>query len=768
MIAPAAHAARVVELAPRAPSVDRQITDYLMQLLGERRPRRVARMLDPGADKYRDLPKAAALTPAQLHTHASGASTYATTLDQGGMSRAGVIEVDQGGRSAVRAIMAAAERLHLACYALAVDNPLKDHTGGHVWFLYDEWYSVADIRAQIGQVVAAANMPPTTEIWPCNQVIRLPFGYHRWAKTRGDLILQSGEVLDLDSDLAGGLDLVMGLQPNGAPPAVSTTVDIPKTVTTVPVRRVSPGERAAGRASLDDVKARFNAEHPPADLLVSYGAVPYSQKDFSCPFGCGHTHSNTLYIYNGRIYSRSHNCKIPQKKGLDPFGVYVLIEHHDDVVAAAKALNPIEKHQRLLEAAQPATEYRTAIQVADAARKRAARRSAAATMQADVRARVSQDTELTDAERAIMHALLTIAGDRDWCRPSKEQIADVSGIPLGTVKRALFSPAAGGRLEGRYFRSQGKGGAPKTTAIRTFLRGSLMPDVIHESYSTCDRIPESVACEGGAIPPACENVYADSPEAWQWAADDHSADELTALECAPTVEPVPVITIPPARMALIEQLSQADDATFAAWYASHAADSQFENSDDAGDVVTGPLGAVAVVGGAAYVPDGAEAWYQAMQLTQICAAPPPGQVEQSEGAQLLDRAPEPVPAALMRRRRPRSELDAIDRYRLDLAIMEETALADELKKHHATLKKHAGAHWLDKPDGVRARLALVQAEIDARDQPAQVRRRRSVVPAQPADAIPLQLELLTSSSGAIGFALSLGEGSPPLTSSSAP
>jgi hypothetical protein len=35
-----------------------------------------------------------------------------------------------------------------------------------------------------------------------------------------------------------------------------------------------------------------------------------------------------------------------------------------------------------------------------------------------------------------------------------------------------------------------------------------------------------------------------------------------------------------------------------------------------------------------------------------------------------------------------------------------------LRKHTATLKKHSGAAWLS---GIRARLALVEHELDARD-----------------------------------------------------
>ena len=502
-----------------APADYRQIADYLLSLLPIGRPRRVARMLDPGKDKYKDVPRHVLLDRAKLQRHASGVETWATTLDQDGMSRAGVIEVDQGGRGAVMAALAAAERLGLVCFAIAVDNPLSEHSGGHIWFIYDDWYRITDIRAQLMLVVAAAGLPADTETWPCGQVIRLPFAYHRWARTRGELLSQAGEVLDLGTDLAAGFALVAGLPLNSAPPAVQSSDKAhyakSRHVATCPAtRRETPG----GRTSLADVKEQYNASHPPSELLADYGAVQHSGKDFSCPF-CEHSHPRTLFVYNGRIFSRSPNCKVPQKRGLDPFGLYVLIEHAGDVIAALMALNliPAAPAPELLDTRDEAERFSTQHvstfdtdyvltpgelerRKAEAQRKRVARAFHARETIADVRSRAERDPNLTKADRAVLDALLTIAGDREWCRPSKEQIAEISGVRLGTVKRAMFSASAGGRLEGRYFTSQGKGGGAKLTAIRTFVRGSIAPELIHESYSTCDLIPESVACEGGADP----------------------------------------------------------------------------------------------------------------------------------------------------------------------------------------------------------------------------------------------------------------------------
>ena len=81
----------------------------------------------------------------------------------------------------------------------------------------------------------------------------------------------------------------------------------------------------------------------------------------------------------------------------------------------------------------------------------------------------------------------------------------------------------------------------------------------------------------------------------------------------------------------------------------------------------------------------------------------PAEVHEVEQAQIS------VPPVL--RPATRGTVSASDRYRADVALMDEYRLAGEIKKHTATLKKHAGAMWLDQ---VRAKLAIVQAEIDER------------------------------------------------------
>jgi hypothetical protein len=712
-------------------ALDEPIAQYLEWLLPPGRPRRVAKMYDPGhAYKYRDISRSTPFTHTMLRAHAAGRETWACRLDQDGMSRLGVIEVDEGGRAAVLAVLAAATRHHLTAMAIAVDNPLSGHAGGHVWFVYAEAAAAAAIAAQLRHIATAAGLPDTTEIWPNNQVIRLPFGYHRWARTRGELLTQDGEVVDLDSDLALGFERVASLPQNGAPLAVVTPVVTAFATSVTDVtqrdRRVSPGELSAERASLGEVRARFNREHQLAQLLADWGAVA-TPGGFSCPCGAPHSHTTTLYISKlGKLFSYSPQCTLYTTKGYDAFGFYVKTQHNDDIAAALRQLNPIARAQSA--PAHSVADYVLSPQerqrrAAEAHRKRQARKQQAAETLADVRARAAADTTLIPCDRAVLDILMQIAGDRGWCRPSKERIAELSGYSLGSVKRSLMV------LEGRgYFVSEGDGGGPNSTAIRTFLRGSFSAtpagEMIHESYRTCDLIPDSEACEPGANPPqpdrallACVRELAKGAAEPGWETRDYAELDDACLE---------------AEADRLVALAAAQLAEGVSGEVPQMPNSQLENL------------------GASYIPSAD--WTAGGELQPFVD---PTTIQIPKFLEFAEPdAPAPEKAAPTRQRRPR-EISAIDRYRVDLAGMEETQLAGELKKHQRTLKKHAGAHWLGQ---VRAKVELVQAEIDVRELAT---RAGAELPHLSTGRRPQAVTLR-------GFALSPVESSPPLTSSGGP
>lgn len=718
--------------------LEQQIANYLATLLPGGRPHRICYMTGPeSSKKYIQIPKHQAFTHAQLLEHASTRGTWATTLDADGAALAGAFDVDEGGQPPLWAALAAASELGVTAYAIAVDDTANGgHNGGHFWCIFDRPYPTAHIIGLMHQIADRAQLT-IKEFWPSGQVIRLPFGLHRRANTRGDLLLQSGEIVTLDRDLAAGFAAVAALPRNSAPPAIAEpapVLNLPKSP-----RQLAPAGRP-GRATLADVRARFNAEHTIEQLLLEYGAQR-APGGYSCPCGVPHTHQVTLYISSkGRLFSFSNRCKWYTDKGWDAFGLYVLVEHSNDPIAAAKELNPIASRQARQEAPTPAPEPppgRTPAQIADAQRKRAQRAAAAAETLADVRARAAADETLRPTERAVLEALLTVAGDRGWCRPSKERIAALAGCGLGSVKRALFGPEAGGRLEGRYFVSEGDGGGPNKTAIRTFLRGSFGPQMIpmldHESDSyhplgASERAPSPQPASATAhmfflAPPAAAAdrgllgyVRALAKEAAEpgWALRDYAELGQAQLE---------------QEAARLEQLLQAPAADV------DEAPAELEPAAQPG---------AAAAAGASYSPPsrpptgqytgrvkdlaGFETlWHWSNAAIQMR---PDGSDHADDAGveqQLLDEAPSS--AGRPHRQGRGSEISALDRYRADVALMSETRLAGELKKHQRTLKKHAGAAWLA---SVRDRLELVQAEIDRRDQPAGLGPSSSLSQAPPA------------------------------------
>lgn len=825
--------------------VNNQIAEWLTKILGSTRPRRVARMSHSGEhkkewqldettqkpirnkqgrriwtgrmvprDKYEDIP--GALTRQMLLGHASGKVTYSCTLDRGGVARAGVIDVDSGGKGALQALLHAAQRLGYTAFAIFVGGD-GAHDGGHVWCIFDDWYAATDIKVLMQQIATEAQVV-AKEFWPQNQGIRLPFGYHQTKGSRGELLTQGGEVYRLDQaeERAAALVAVLTLPMNTAPPLAPAIEDHrPTPLVQLGPRRIASNELKADRPTLATVRAGFNAEHSLEPLLADYGAERTSD-GFTCPCGILHTHTTTLYISReGKLFSFSPRCRWYTTKGWDAFGLYVLVEHNNNVTAALKVLNPIAPGQRRAGLDPPdAQAYLTPAQRgqhrADATRKREARRQEAAATLADVRARAAHDDALTPCDRAVLDSLLTIADGRSWCRPSKPRIAELCGYSLGSVKRSLMI------LEDRhYFTSEGDGGTSKQTAIRRFLRGSLSNDtdtpfvrgslmadaeptllpessgdgttppmlrgsslgrsnggMIHESHESCDLIHESQrACErrGRAVPATSDSPdlgEPDSLDTWTWRDAPIDANDLAVLDGLP-VPAAESTALPQPRLLhcgpwyyIADGIDcgptgRTENEAWKAWagrmntdlpngatpddHARARADLEAVQTAPAESLTHDPANA----GEATYHdnldwtaqnrvvpvrvwhadlrprdferwnrrPDLGGAWELRHTLGDI-------EREQQPALDAGDIPETTRPANLLllpprkgqQQRRTRSPA-VRERYAGLLATRSAVELAGELRKHQNTLKKHAGAVWLDQ---IRDKLVLVEAEIDRR------------------------------------------------------
>ena len=133
-----------------------------------------------------------------LAQHIAGDVTLAAQLHTSGRAAAAAVDVDTGGESAVRAVLAAAEALRCAAAGFALDS--GQHNGGHVWLFFDGEHDAGDLRALVRDILDMAGVN-TREVYPSDADLRLPFGLHRWAGRRGALLVDSRATpIDIDHD----------------------------------------------------------------------------------------------------------------------------------------------------------------------------------------------------------------------------------------------------------------------------------------------------------------------------------------------------------------------------------------------------------------------------------------------------------------------------------------------------------------------------------------------------------------------------------------
>jgi hypothetical protein len=456
----------------------------LVEILGgAQRASRHAPMLPPGDQRGKYLTVNQRLSDRQLAAHIAGTATYGAVIaGRDGLASAGMIELDHGAAEGAGRVRAAAQTLGVTMFSIVVRGA-GEHDGSHSWALFAERTEQARVQALMRVIVAAAGLPESTETWPKGANIRLPFGVHTHTEQRGVYADTAGATFQLDQPdgLAGAISAARALPRNGPPPPLPE----PEPRQPTPVRPATLPTTVCAE-SVPALIAAFNREHPPEALLAAYGAVR-KPSGWACGCGVAHTHPTQLDVTSGgRIVFFSSRCgwapRRTDRNGrpvADSFDLFTIVEHGGDKAAALRALRaagparppnfpttPTDGDRRGGEEAQAEARRK------EAARKREARRREAATTLQAVRDRAADDASLTPCERAVLLALLGVAGERDWCRPSKARLCELSGYALGSVKRALM------RLEARgYFASQGDGGRSSDTAIRTFLRGSSTAEV---------------------------------------------------------------------------------------------------------------------------------------------------------------------------------------------------------------------------------------------------------------------------------------------------
>lgn len=530
---------------------------------------RYARM-NPKGDSAKYTTIHEPLADEQIAAHILGRSTYAAiVIGADGLTSAACIELDADSLQGAGRVLAAAQTRQIVAFSIAVKGA-GNHDGSHTWLLFAERVKPAN-AAHLARQIAAAAGYADAEIWPKGNAIRLPFGVHTHTQKRGRLLLQSGEVYDLDEadQLSMGAAAVAGLPLNSAPPE-------PPKVEPKPAERASVKILQIGGPSPIE---QFNASHDIADLLSSYGAVE-TRDGWACNCGVQHSHETQLTITSqGKLVSYSTNCgwapHYLSGQCQDAFGLYCLVEHNGNVKAAVAALLPPKAEKKVSDQINQIAPTPAQIEARrkDAERKRAARRQAAADLRADVMGRAAVDAEMPPQAMTLLDIHLTVAGQRGWHRASVARMAEMAGYGERWVQRFNEYLIANGYIT----RSQPD---PTHTAIWTFTKSDTPRNetpqtdddrVIADTAVNDDRSPVLEIDPDLKIPvDACERAPEPPPERACDPQPDADGFYSASDYPLPRYDETRPTSQPPERMALVYDLRTKTDDELQAWIASFA------------------------------------------------------------------------------------------------------------------------------------------------------------------------------------------------------
>jgi len=484
-------------------------------------PESHARMNGPkAAKKYTKFHHAP--TNGEIADHLAGRRTVAAPLvGPHGLCHHAALDVDAGGPSALRRVLAAAQHQGWTAYAITSDT--DEHTGGHVWLHFDTPSAPERTRLLADQLAAAAGVD--AETYPTRKALRLPLGVHQWTGKRGTLLLQEGQQLDLDAHtdaVVQALAMIAALPLNNA----SALPEVPRrTPTTSQAHQTAPG-------AAKDTITRYNGHTDLITLLERYGAKIAERYGnggalLHCP--CGrHSHSDrrpSLEVQParsaryGRMVAVGHaaHCLFytERRQVMDAFGVYCKLEGLTTREALYR-LNPCrparpprhsapdpDEHNHPPEEQPPKTQdSRT-----DTTAQRQARVDDVHALHAELRARAEADTALGTTAQRVLDALLVIANNRDWCRPSKPRVAAMLSVSTRTIQRGLIELEQRGYIRtDEYTTLDGviyRGGY--STPLRHFLRetrnatGSSPMSPVFEDTRVLQASHSEQACEAPPV-----------------------------------------------------------------------------------------------------------------------------------------------------------------------------------------------------------------------------------------------------------------------------
>ncbi len=312
--------------------VDQQHVATFRHLFLQHRPQRKARMNEAGhLAKYHTLHYP--VSDREIHAHLAARMTLAVPLmgtDETAFAAA--LDVDHGGVTALWRALVHARRSGLNAFAITSQSDA--HTGGHVWFLFDA--PVSAVRLRAFAAACAAYAAPGAETYPTRKTLRLPFGLHRGNRRRGQLLLATGDTVDLDRDNAA---VLFALQLVGSLPR-NQPDQLPQCEIMVPLKRDEQVQHT--KPQPDGIQA-YNQATNVLTLLQQYGArIALHSADGGALLHCPcphHAHGDqrpSLVVQPARVprygqfvaFGYAPGCLFYTQEGqlLDAFGIRCRLE----------------------------------------------------------------------------------------------------------------------------------------------------------------------------------------------------------------------------------------------------------------------------------------------------------------------------------------------------------------------------------------------------------------------------------------------------------
>lgn len=494
---------------------------FLRRALLQHRPAIQARMTDKGRNKYIRISRP--ITDRDLADHLSGKCTLAAVLQHSGRGFTAAADIDHGGTRQLRDLLQKCQDRGLWAFAIAVNS--GEHDGGHIFVPFSEEQDAGALRALMQEIAGSV------ECYPSGADLRLPFGLHRRANTRGSLLLPDGQVVNLDTDLQRGIALLESSwtpNPGQLAPLTPTPTSRPAS---------SPGQVGKSSDLLPAILDYFDIE----DRLIHYNARRAARNSYYCPFHPDDDPSLVIYTDRNNIkvcrcMSQDHGCPMAEHGRNDVINVVAIGEGVSVVEAATRLAaelrttrpTPLERTE-----ARPAP--RTPAAPVEETRPMP---PAAAELRQQALLRVSLDPKLPPCARATYQALDDAAGDRGQRAPSVDWLAQRANLDPRTVKRGLRRLETAG-----YILTRPRHG--HTSRYTLFWRLDAEDD-----HGVIVRSPNmlvgcSTTCEGGHDPFSVETSQPEisEPQITEPAApapppDEHSSP-IASPEMARTAAPAP-------------------------------------------------------------------------------------------------------------------------------------------------------------------------------------------------------------------------------------